>query len=68
MMKSKILTISLIVSAAILLSGIIQNNAIAYPQQKQGYSYHNKMMMQPGVYAAGTISSLQNDEMVIPHG
>ena len=63
MMKSKILTISLIVSAAILVSGIIQNNAIAYPQQKQGYSYHNKMMMmQPGVYASGTISSLQNDE------
>jgi hypothetical protein len=61
-MKSKILTISLIVSAAILVSGIIQNNAIAYPQQKQGYSYHNKMMMQPGVHASGTISSLQNDE------
>ena len=62
MMKSKILTISLIISAAILVSGIIQNNAIAYPQQKQGYSYHNKMMMQPGVHASGTISSLQNDE------
>ena len=62
MMKSKILTISLIVSAAILVSEIIQNNTIAYPQQKQGYSYHNKMMMQPGVYASGTISSLQNDE------
>jgi hypothetical protein len=27
------------------MSGIFQNNAIAYPQQKQGYSYHNKMMM-----------------------
>ena len=63
MMKSKILTISLIISAAILVSGIIQNNnAIAYPQQKQGDSYHNKMMIQPGVYASGTISSLQNDE------
>jgi hypothetical protein len=62
MMKSKVLTISLIISAAILVSGIIQNNAIAYPQQKQGHSYDNKMMMQPGVYAAGTISSLQNDE------
>jgi hypothetical protein len=61
-MKSKILTISFIVSAAILMSGIIQNNAIAYPQQKQGYSYHNKMMMQPGLYAFGTIASLQNDE------
>src|SRR5918999_3191490 len=61
MMKSKILTISFIVSVAILISGIIQNNAIAYPQQKQGYS-HNKMMMQPGLYAFGTIASLQNDE------
>jgi hypothetical protein len=60
-MKSKILTVSFIVSAAILMSGIIQNNAIAYPQQKQGYS-QNKMMMQPGFYAFGTIASLQNDE------
>ncbi|MDQ4012880.1 MAG: hypothetical protein M3146_04045 [Thermoproteota archaeon] len=61
MKKSKIITISVIVSAAILMSGIIQNNAIAYLQQKQGYS-HNKMMMQPGLYAFGTIASLQNDE------
>ena len=60
-MKSKILIISFIVSAAILMSGIIQNNAIAYPQQKQGYS-HNKMMMQPGLYAFGTIAGLQNDQ------
>jgi hypothetical protein len=60
-MKSKILTVSFIVSAAILMSGIIQNNAIAYPQQKQGYS-QNKMMMQPGLYAFGTVASLQNDE------
>jgi hypothetical protein len=35
MMKSKILTISFIVSVAILMSGIIQNNAIAYPQQSK---------------------------------
>src|ERR671918_758028 len=62
MMKSKILTISVIVSAALLMSGILQNNATAYPQQKQGYSYHDKMMMQPGLYAFGTIASLQNDE------
>jgi hypothetical protein len=60
-MMKKILTISLIVSAAILLSGIIQNNATAYPQQKQGYSYDDKMM-KPGSYAFGTIASLQNDE------
>jgi hypothetical protein len=62
MMKSKMLTISVIVSAAILVSGTIQNNAIAYPQQKQGYSHHDKMMMQPGLYAFGAIASLQNDE------
>jgi hypothetical protein len=62
MMKSKILTISLIISAGILMSGIIQNNAIAYQQQKQGYSYNDKMMMMPGSYAFGTIASLQNDE------
>jgi hypothetical protein len=62
MMNPKMLTISVIVSAAILMSGIIQNNAIAYPQQKQGYSYHSKMTMQPGFYAFGTIASLQNDD------
>jgi hypothetical protein len=60
-MMKKILTISLIVSAAILVSEIIQNNATAYPQQKQGYSYDDKMM-KPGSYAFGTIASLQNDE------
>jgi hypothetical protein len=61
MMQSKLLSILFIVSAAILVSGAIQSNAIAYPQQKQGYSPHNKMM-QPGLYAFGTIASLQNDE------
>jgi hypothetical protein len=59
-MKSKMLTISVIVSAAILVSGIIQNSAIAYPQQE--YSHHGKLMMQPGLYAFGAIASLQNDE------
>ena len=62
MMNPKMLTISVIVSAAILMSGVIQYDAIAYPQQKQGYSHPNKMMMQPGLYAFGTIASLQNDE------
>ena len=42
-------------------SGVIQNSAIAYPQQKQAYSHH-KMMMQPGLHAFGTIASLQNDK------
>src|SRR5215218_4384289 len=56
-------TILIAVSAAILVLGAIQNSAMAYsyPQQKQGYSHQNKMM-QPGLYAFGTIASLQNDE------
>jgi hypothetical protein len=62
MMQSKLLLVLSIVSAAILMSGVIQTSVMAYPQQKQGYSHHNKMMMQPGLYAFGTISSLQNDE------
>src|ERR687892_837 len=61
MMQTKLLSILFIVSAAILVSGVIQSSAIAYPQQKQGYSQHNKMV-QPGLYAFGTIASLQNDE------
>ena len=61
MMQTKQLSILFIVSAAILVSGAIQSSAIAYPQQKQGYSQHNTMV-QPGLYAFGTIASLQNDE------
>ena len=61
MMQSKLSSVLFILSAAILVSGVIQGTAMAYPQQKQGYSHHNKMM-QPGVYALGTIASLQNDE------
>ena len=61
MMQTKLLSILFIVSAAILVSGAIQSSAIAYPQQKQGYSKHNTMV-QPGLYAFGTIASLQNDE------
>jgi hypothetical protein len=62
MMQSKLLSALFIVFAAILVLGAIQSSALAYPQQKQGYSPHNKMMMQPGLYAFGTIASLQNDE------
>jgi hypothetical protein len=62
MIQSKLLLVLSIVSAAILMSGVILTSAMAYPQQKQGYSHHNKMMMQPGLYAFGTIASLQNDE------
>ena len=61
MMQTKLLSILSIVSAAILVSGAIQSSAIAYSQQKQGYSQHNTMV-QPGLYAFGTIASLQNDE------
>jgi hypothetical protein len=61
MIKTKLLSILFIVSAAILVSGAMQSSAMAYPQQKQGYSHHDKMM-QPGLYAFGTIASLQNDE------
>jgi hypothetical protein len=61
MMQTKLLSILFIMSAAILVSGAIQSSAIAYPQQKQGYSQHNTMV-QPGLYAFGTIASLQNDE------
>jgi hypothetical protein len=64
MMQTKLLSVLFIASAAILISGAIQNSAVAYQysQQKQGYSYHDKMMMKPGSYAFGTIASLQNDE------
>ena len=65
MIQTKLFSALFIVSASILVSGAIQNSAMAYPysQQKQGgYSHHGKMMMQPGLYAFGTIASLQNDE------
>ena len=63
MMQSKLLSLLVTISATILVSGMIQNNAMAYsnPQQEQGYSHHD-MMMQPGVYAFGNIASLQTDE------
>jgi hypothetical protein len=53
----------LIVSAMILISGAIQTSVMAYPypQQKQEYS-HDDRMIRPGLYAIGTISSLQNAE------
>ena len=65
MTKAKLFSALSIVSAAILVLGAIQSSAMAYPysQQKQGgYSHHGKMMMKPGLYAFGTIASLQNDE------
>src|ERR671922_955344 len=63
MIQTKLFSVLFIVTATILVLGAIQNSAIAYPQQKQGgYSHHDKMMMQPGLHAFGTIASLQNDE------
>ena len=64
MMQTRLVSVLFIASAAILVSGAIQNSAMAYQysQQKQGYSHHDKMMMKPGSYAFGTIASLQNDE------
>ena len=52
-----------IVSATILISGAIQTSVTAYPypQQKQGYSNDDRTI-RPGLYAIGTIASLQNDE------
>jgi hypothetical protein len=64
MMQTKLLSVLFIASAALLVSGAIQNSVMAYQysQQKQGYSHHDEMMMKPGSYAFGTIASLQNDE------
>jgi len=67
MIQTKLFSALFIAAAAILISGAIQNSAMAYlySQQKQGgYSHHGKMMtmMQPGLHAFGTIASLQNDE------
>jgi hypothetical protein len=64
LMQTKLLPVLFIASAALLVSGAIQNSVMAYQysQQKQGYSHNDKMMMKPGSYAFGTIASLQNDE------
>jgi hypothetical protein len=64
MMQTNLLSVLFIASAALLVSGAIQNSVMAYQysQQEQGYSDHDKMMMKPGSYAFGTIASLQNDE------
>ena len=64
MLQTKLLSVLFIASAALLVSGAIQNTVMAnqYSQQTQGYSHHDKMMVKPGSYAFGTIASLQNDE------
>lgn len=64
MVQTKLLSVLFIASAALLVSGAIQNSVMANQnsQPKQGYSDHDKMRMKPGSYAFGTIASLQNDE------
>ncbi|HXV88593.1 MAG TPA: hypothetical protein VD710_05820 [Nitrososphaeraceae archaeon] len=64
MALTKLLLVIFVASAALLISGAIQNSVMAnqYSQQEQGYSHHDKMMMRPASYALGTIASLQNDE------
>lgn len=63
MARTKLLLGLFIASAALLISGAIQNSVMAnqYSQQEQGYSHHDKMI-KPASYALGTIASLQNDE------
>ncbi|HEU4823556.1 MAG TPA: hypothetical protein VFS97_09055 [Nitrososphaeraceae archaeon] len=69
MMQTKLLSVLFIASAAILVSGAIQNSAMAYQYSQQkhgGYSHHNKMMMmKPGSYALQVYKMMK---MVILHG
>lgn len=53
----------MLASGIVLIASLdaMQYNAVAYPQQQEGYSHYG-MMKPPGVYAAGTIASLQNDQ------
>jgi hypothetical protein len=47
--------------SAMMQSTTLSDIHCACPQQKQGYANHNKIM-QPELYASGTIASLKNDE------
>ena len=53
----------MLTSGIVLIASLdaMQYNAVAYPQQQEGYSHYG-MMKPPGVYAAGTIAGLQNDQ------
>ena len=64
MVQTKVLSVLFIASAALLVSGAIQNSVMANQnsQPKQGYSDHDEKRMKPGSYAIGTIASLQNDD------
>jgi hypothetical protein len=68
-MQSKLLSILIILSSTILVSGAIQNTSMAfqYSRKKEGYSYHDKMM-KPGSYALAPLQVYRMIKMVIPHG
>jgi hypothetical protein len=52
----------LVISTIVVLaSASASENSMAYPQ-KESYNYEPHEVMKPGEYAAGTVSSIQNDE------
>jgi hypothetical protein len=52
----------LVISTIVVLaSATTSENSMAYPQ-KESYNYDPHEVMKPGEYAAGTVSSIQNDE------
>jgi hypothetical protein len=52
----------LVISTIVVLaSATASENSMAYPQ-KESYNYEPHEVMKPGEYAAGTVSSIQNDE------
>ena len=61
------LGIMAVLLASILVLSVTDGNGIAvgYPKEDKGYSHDYGMMkgmLKPGLYAAGTIASMQNDE------
>jgi hypothetical protein len=52
----------LVISTIVVIaSTTASENSMAYPQ-KESYNYEPHEVMKPGEYAAGTVSSIQNDE------
>ena len=52
----------LVISTIVVIaSATASENSMAYPQ-KESYNYEPHEVMKPGEYAAGTVSSIQNDE------
>ncbi len=52
----------LVISAIVVLaSATASENSMAFPQ-KESYNYEPHEVMKPGEYAAGTVSSIQNDK------